>query len=112
MIASILRICKVGICFIDKIYVSRKYVLVNIRVSQCLEFLKFWNLHPILFTFILLFYFECFLLIFRKVSIILKTLISLCGVGLYGEGGIRTLGSCKTTPVFKTGALNHSATSP
>lgn len=29
-----------------------------------------------------------------------------------GEGGIRTLGSFDTTPVFKTGALNRSATSP
>ena len=29
-----------------------------------------------------------------------------------GEGGIRTHGGIATTPVFKTGALNHSATSP
>src|SRR5208282_1422184 len=29
-----------------------------------------------------------------------------------GEGGIRTLGTVSRTPVFKTGAFNHSATSP
>ncbi len=29
-----------------------------------------------------------------------------------GEGGIRTPGRCYTTPVFKTGAFGHSATSP
>ena len=29
-----------------------------------------------------------------------------------GEGGIRTHGKREPTPVFKTGALNHSATSP
>lgn len=29
-----------------------------------------------------------------------------------GEGGIRTLGDIAATPVFKTGALNRSATSP
>ena len=29
-----------------------------------------------------------------------------------GEGGIRTHGTLARTPVFKTGALNHSATSP
>ncbi len=29
-----------------------------------------------------------------------------------GEGGIRTHGRDKPTPVFKTSALNHSATSP
>src|SRR3954453_22401888 len=29
-----------------------------------------------------------------------------------GEGGIRTHGRLAPTPVFKTGALNHSATSP
>ena len=29
-----------------------------------------------------------------------------------GWGGIRTHGSLSTTPVFKTGALNHSATHP
>src|ERR1051325_9078783 len=29
-----------------------------------------------------------------------------------GGGGIRTHGSLTTTPVFKTGALNHSATPP
>ncbi len=29
-----------------------------------------------------------------------------------GEGGIRTLGTSEGTPVFKTGALNHYATSP
>ena len=33
---------------------------------------------------------------------------SLCG----GGGGIRTHGSLSTTPVFKTGALNRSATPP
>ena len=31
---------------------------------------------------------------------------------LGGEGGIRTLGSFYTTPVFKTGTINHSVTSP
>src|SRR2546427_11938656 len=29
-----------------------------------------------------------------------------------GEGGIRTPGTVSRTPVFKTGAFNHSATSP
>ncbi len=29
-----------------------------------------------------------------------------------GEGGIRTLGIVSDTPVFKTGTLNHSVTSP
>ena len=29
-----------------------------------------------------------------------------------GEGGIRTPGGVSPTPVFKTGAINHSATSP
>ena len=29
-----------------------------------------------------------------------------------GEGGIRTHGTLARTPVFKTGAFNHSATSP
>ena len=29
-----------------------------------------------------------------------------------GEGGIRTHGGIAATPVFKTGALNRSATSP
>ncbi len=29
-----------------------------------------------------------------------------------GEGGIRTHGDVAATPVFKTGAFNHSATSP
>src|SRR3954453_21131430 len=29
-----------------------------------------------------------------------------------GEGGIRTPGTFSGTPVFKTGAINHSATSP
>jgi hypothetical protein len=29
-----------------------------------------------------------------------------------GEGEIRTRGGIATTPVFKTGALNRSATSP
>ena len=29
-----------------------------------------------------------------------------------GEAGIRTLGRDKPTPVFKTGAFDHSATSP
>jgi hypothetical protein len=29
-----------------------------------------------------------------------------------GEGGIRTPGTLSGTPVFKTGAINHSATSP
>jgi hypothetical protein len=29
-----------------------------------------------------------------------------------GEGGIRTLGTIAGTPVFETGAFDHSATSP
>ena len=29
-----------------------------------------------------------------------------------GEGGIRTHGTLARTPVFKTGTLNHSVTSP
>ena len=29
-----------------------------------------------------------------------------------GEGGIRTHGDLSATPVFKTGAINHSTTSP
>ena len=33
-------------------------------------------------------------------------------IGIGGEGGIRTHGSCYTTPVFETGAIDHSATSP
>ena len=32
--------------------------------------------------------------------------------GTGGEGGIRTPGTLSGTPVFKTGAINHSATSP
>ena len=32
----------------------------------------------------------------------------ICG----GEGGIRTHGRRKPTPVFETGAIDHSATSP
>ena len=32
--------------------------------------------------------------------------------GAGGEGGIRTPGTVSRTPVFKTGAFNHSATSP
>jgi len=35
-----------------------------------------------------------------------------CGHMKSGEGGIRTPGGCYTTPVFKTGAFGHSATSP
>ncbi len=31
---------------------------------------------------------------------------------LHGEGGIRTHGTLSSTPVFKTGAINRSATSP
>jgi hypothetical protein len=30
----------------------------------------------------------------------------------YGEGGIRTLGSISATPVFETGPIGHSGTSP
>jgi hypothetical protein len=33
-----------------------------------------------------------------------------CGTG--GEGGIRTPDTLSGMPVFKTGAINHSATSP
>ena len=33
-------------------------------------------------------------------------------VSCNGEGGIRTHGDPKATPVFKTGAFNRSATSP
>ena len=34
-------------------------------------------------------------------------------INIYGgEGGIRTHGTRKGTPVFKTGAFDHSATSP
>ena len=33
-------------------------------------------------------------------------------LGLGGEGGIRTHGGREPTAVFKTAALNHSATSP
>ena len=36
----------------------------------------------------------------------------LMGKQASGEGGIRTHGALTDTPVFKTGALNHSATSP
>jgi hypothetical protein len=32
--------------------------------------------------------------------------------GIGGRGGIRTHGTLAGTPVFKTGALNHSATLP
>ena len=38
------------------------------------------------------------------------TLFSMCQYG--GEGEIRTHGGISPSPVFKTGALNHSATSP
>jgi hypothetical protein len=31
---------------------------------------------------------------------------------LYGKGGIRTLGDREATPIFKIGAINHSATFP
>lgn len=34
------------------------------------------------------------------------------GLGTGGRGGIRTHGTLAGTPVFKTGALNHSATLP
>jgi hypothetical protein len=35
------------------------------------------------------------------------------GAGIFGgRGGIRTHGALAGTPVFKTGALNHSATLP
>ena len=30
----------------------------------------------------------------------------------YGKGGIRTLGDREATPIFKIGAINHSATFP
>src|SRR5262245_9933666 len=36
----------------------------------------------------------------------------LCDPSCGGGGGIRTHGSLSTTPVFKTGALNRSATPP
>ncbi len=29
-----------------------------------------------------------------------------------GEGGIRTLGTLSGSPVFETGLINHSSTSP
>jgi hypothetical protein len=43
-----------------------------------------------------------------------KTLVSNHESGLArgGRGGIRTHGALAGTPVFKTGALNHSATLP
>eukprot|EP00913_Durusdinium_trenchii_P010915 g10244.t1 len=37
---------------------------------------------------------------------------AIAGASAGGEGGIRTPGGCYTTPVFKTGAFGHSATSP
>jgi hypothetical protein len=33
-------------------------------------------------------------------------------VCMSGEGGIRTLGSIAATPVFETGPIGHSGTSP
>ena len=42
----------------------------------------------------------------------LTTIEDDCGRMKSGEGGIRTPGGCYTTPVFKTGAFGHSATSP
>ena len=36
----------------------------------------------------------------------------LFSAGIGGEGGIRTHGTLARTAVFKTAALNHSATSP
>jgi len=42
----------------------------------------------------------------------LPTIEDDCGHMKSGEGGIRTPGGCYTTPVFKTGAFGHSATSP
>jgi hypothetical protein len=42
-----------------------------------------------------------------------KKKATLLGGFIYGgEAGIRTLGRDKPTPVFKTGAFDHSATSP
>jgi hypothetical protein len=38
--------------------------------------------------------------------------ISVFSIGCCGRGGIRTHGTLAGTPVFKTGALNHSATLP
>jgi hypothetical protein len=37
---------------------------------------------------------------------------SAISIGFGGRGGIRTHGTLAGTPVFKTGALNHSATLP
>ena len=37
---------------------------------------------------------------------------SMISVATGGRGGIRTHGTLAGTPVFKTGALNHSATLP
>ncbi len=42
-----------------------------------------------------------------------RTPCPLFGVQIIGgEGGIRTLGTVARTPVFETGAFDHSATSP
>src|SRR5829696_7549772 len=38
--------------------------------------------------------------------------IRMISIGSGGRGGIRTHGTLAGTPVFKTGALNHSATLP
>jgi hypothetical protein len=40
------------------------------------------------------------------------TCIDTDGLAGGGRGGIRTHGTLAGTPVFKTGALNHSATLP
>lgn len=38
--------------------------------------------------------------------------IAIFGISIGGEGEIRTHESLSTLPVFKTGAIDHSATSP
>ena len=39
-------------------------------------------------------------------------MVAAMGNSTSGEAGIRTLGTLTGTPVFKTGAIGHSATSP
>jgi hypothetical protein len=41
-----------------------------------------------------------------------KQIYLMISIGFGGRGGIRTHGTLAGTPVFKTGALNHSATLP
>ena len=57
-------------------------------------------------------FFEPRVLIKACLSAIKKATLFWVALFYGGEAGIRTLGRDKPTPVFKTGAFDHSATSP